>query len=217
MTSTDAYRGAVIFDCDGLLLDTESAWTRAETALFARHGESFDASAKRALLGTSMAAGGRVLERLLRQPGRARALSEELQVLVLDEVARGAAPLPGAVALVRALHGRRPLGVASNSTRALLDTALRVAGLEGSFDVTLGGDEVARPKPAPDIYLRACELLGAVPSESVGIEDSPTGAAAVRAAGLYVVAVPYLPSLEIDADLVVPSLEDARVRSVLGI
>jgi HAD superfamily hydrolase (TIGR01509 family) len=207
--------GAVVFDCDGLLLDTERCWTNAETALFAEYGRAFGLAEKRALIGTSMEAGGRVLERLLEQPGRAAHLTAELQELVLAEVLRGASPLPGAAALVAELSGVRPLAVASNSPRRILDAALEGAGLAGVFDVTLGGDEVSQPKPAPDIYLRACELLAVEPSASVALEDSPTGAAAARAAGLYVVGVPSLPGLELDADLVVESLEHPRVRRAL--
>lgn len=209
--------GAVVFDCDGLLLDTERCWTRAETELFRRFGRVFGREDKRALIGTSLEAGGRILERLLDQPGRARELGEALYELVFAEVGRGASPLPGAVELLHDLRGQRPLGVASNSPGALLAAALEGAGLADAFDVKLGGDEVHEPKPAPDIYLRACELLGAAPSESIGLEDSPIGAAAVRAAGLFVIGIPTLPELTLDADLVAGSLSEAAVRDQLGL
>lgn len=209
--------GAVVFDCDGLLLDTERCWTRAETELFESFGRVFGREDKRALIGTSREAGGRVLERLLGQPGRARELGDALYELVFAEVGRGASPLPGAVELLRELRGRRPLGVASNSPRALLAAALEGAGLTDAFDVTLGGDEVREPKPAPDIYLLACELLGAEPRASIGLEDSPIGAAAARAAGLFVIGIPTLPELTIDADLVAGSPAESSVRKQLGL
>ena len=197
---------AVVFDCDGLLLDTEAAWTAAESALFARYGKSFGLDDKRALVGSSLATGGLILARLLDQPGRAAELAEELLVLATSEYHRGAAPLPGAFDLVRALRGRIPIGVASNTPRALIEPALDSAGLAGAFDAIVGADEVANPKPAPDAYLAACALLGAPPTETIALEDSPTGVASARAAGLYVIGVPSLPGLALDADEVVDSL-----------
>jgi HAD superfamily hydrolase (TIGR01509 family) len=204
-----------VFDCDGLLLDTEVCWTRGEAALFASYGASFDASAKQALLGTSRETAARVLERLLDQPGRGFALSDELLGIVSEEIARGAAPMPGARELVAAIDGRVPVAVASNSPRFLVHAALTGAGFGDAFDVVLGGDEVSEPKPAPDIYLRACELLGRPPTRSIALEDSPVGVAAARAAGLYVVGVPSLPGLDLDADLVAQSLADRRIADAV--
>lgn len=205
---------AVVFDCDGLLLDTEECWTRAESALFARYGREFGPEHKRALLGTSPETGGRIMERMLDQPGRGLELAAELYELILAEVRQGAAPLRGAREIVSALDGR-PKAVASNSPRELLLTALERGGLVDRFDAIVGADEVAEPKPAPDLYLRACELLGAAPADAVALEDSPTGVAAARAAGLFVIGVPSLPEVELDADLVVESLLDDAVWSKL--
>ena len=168
------------------------------------------------MLGTALDASGRLLERLLDQPGAADDLSAELYELVLAEVRGGAAPLAGAAELVADLRGRRPLGVASNSPRELVEAALGVSGLADSFDAVLTGDDVERPKPAPDIYLRACELLGARPSDSIALEDSPTGVAAGRAAGLFVIGVPSLPDLELDADVTSATLEDPAVREAIS-
>ena len=208
---------AVVFDCDGLLLDTESCWTAAESALFGRYGQSFGVEEKQALIGMSIEAGGRVLERLLAQEGRAGALSAELLDLVAFEVSKGAAPLAGAVELVSELRGRVPLAVASNSPRALLMSALGSAGLDEAFNVYLGGDDVANPKPAPDIYLEACLLLGVKPAHVVAFEDSPTGVAAARVAGVYVIGVPSVPGVTLEADLVAGALSAASLRSALGL
>ena len=208
---------AVVFDCDGLLLDTEECWTQAERELFARHGHDFTAEHKRVMLGKAGEETAAILERSLDQPGRGEALRLELLELAAHAVEAGAAPRAGAAELVTELRGSVPLAVASNSPRAILDLALEAAGMSGVLDVVLGGDEVARPKPAPDIYALACERLGAAPGDSVALEDSPTGVAAARAAGLYVIGVPSLEGVVLDASLTARSLEDESVREVLGL
>ncbi len=98
--------------------------------------------------------------------------------------------IPGAVGAVRALAARWPLGLASSSTRGLIDGVLEAAGLAGAFAVTVSSEEVARGKPAPDVYLRALDLLGVAPSEAAAVEDSGAGLRAAAAAGMTVVAVP---------------------------
>ncbi|MET9970463.1 HAD family phosphatase [Streptomyces sp. NPDC006356] len=114
---------------------------------------------------------------------------------------RGAAALPGAAELVRACRVRVPIAVASNSSRELLDTALESAGLIGYFTCTFAADEVRSPKPAPDLYLAACAALGVAPRRSVAFEDSATGIASARAAGLHVAVVPSLPGTDLAHDL----------------
>jgi HAD superfamily hydrolase (TIGR01509 family) len=159
-----------------------------------------------------------VLERLLEQPGRAEALGQELLDLVERRLLEEATPFPGAEALVRELRERVPIAVASNTPQRLARGALACAGLEQYFDVVVTADQVREPKPSPDVYLRACELLGAAPSRSVGLEDSPTGAAAARAAGMFVIGIPSFPGVLLDeADLVGESLTDPLVRAALDL
>jgi HAD superfamily hydrolase (TIGR01509 family) len=208
---------AVVFDLDGVLLESEIAWTRAETDLFARYGQPYGDVEKRLLIGGSLADTGRTLERLLDGVRKADQLVEELVELAAVEFARGVTPMPGAVELIDELRGRRPIAVASNSLRRLVDLALDGSGLDGAFDAVIAGDEVAEPKPAPDIYLEAARRLGSPPERAVAIEDSPTGAAAARAAGMFVIGIPYLRDLVLDVDLVGRSLEDDDVRSALGL
>jgi HAD superfamily hydrolase (TIGR01509 family) len=209
---------AAVFDMDGLLLETEHSWTIAEVALFERYGRPFGLDEKRALLGNAGAALGRILERLLEQPGRGPELGGEVLELILDEVRReGAALRPGAAELVTELRGRMPLAVASNSPRVLVDLALESSGLGDVWGVTVCGDEVEELKPAPDIYLEACRRLGARAEETVALEDSPTGVAAARAAGTYVIGVPSVDGVALEADLVTDSLADAAVRRALGL
>jgi HAD superfamily hydrolase (TIGR01509 family) len=209
--------GAAVFDCDGLLLDTEAAWTRAESSLFARHGRTFGPEDKLALIGTSFRESAGILERLLEAPGRGDEMIGELLERAAEEFAQGVAPLPGAAEAVRALRGRRPIGVASNSPRRLVELALEGAGMSESFDAVVTGDDVTHQKPAPDLYLEACRRLGRAPQETVALEDSPSGVASARAAGLYVIGVPYLPEIELEADLVAGSLTDPSVREALGL
>jgi HAD superfamily hydrolase (TIGR01509 family) len=204
-----------VFDNDGLLLDTEPCWTRAQEQVFQRHGHTFSLEAKHALVGTAPETAARVLERLLELPGRGRELSEELYALALDEISAGAEPRPGALDLLAELRGRWPFAVASNAPRRHLLAGLTRVGLLETFDVVLGVEGVSEPKPAPDLYLRACELLAVDPARSAALEDSPPGVAAARAAGLYVLGVPSVSGVILEADRVFHSLEDPRVQATL--
>jgi HAD superfamily hydrolase (TIGR01509 family) len=210
---------AAIFDHDGLALDTEGAWTLAEEDLFARYGSRFTTDHKRELLGSAPAASASMMARMLGRPeADGPALHDELHALVMTRLDGGVPPMPGLVALLAALreHGV-PIGLASNSRRTFVERALAGAGLQDAFDVVVVGDEVARPKPAPDVYLAVATALGADPAASVGLEDSPTGVAAARAAGLRVIGVPSVPGVILDADVVAASLEDPAVWSALGL
>jgi HAD superfamily hydrolase (TIGR01509 family) len=218
LTAPPSPPAAVVFDCDGLLLETESCWTRAEEELFDRYGRAFGDDEKRTLIGTSLLDGSYILERLLDQPGRAGELGRELLELVEPRLLAESAAFPGATELLRALQGRTPVAVASNTPERLARGALACAGVAELFEVVVTADQVAEPKPSPDVYLRACELLGAPPSASVALEDSPTGVAAARAAGMFVIGIPSFPGVLLhEADLVAPSLAAPAVRVALGL
>jgi HAD superfamily hydrolase (TIGR01509 family) len=191
---------AVVFDNDGLLLDTESVWTRAEQDLFERRGIEFTAEHKRELVGTSAEIAGGVLERRLEEPGRAAELIEELNALVVAELEHGVEAMVGARELLHALRERgTPIGLVSNSPLIFVKRSLEIAGFRDHFDVVLSAHEVAAPKPAPDPYLEACRRLGVQPGPSVvALEDSPTGVAAARAAGLTVIGIPSLEDIELE-------------------
>ncbi|MEV0720881.1 HAD family phosphatase, partial [Asanoa sp. NPDC050611] len=120
----------------------------------------------------------------------------------------GAAALPGARDLVLSLRDRVPVAVASNSPRAFVVTALASAGLTDLFTHVLAAEDVANPKPAPDLYLAACAALCADPTRTVTFEDSRTGATAARAAGTHVVGIPSLPGVTLDADSTFATLTD---------
>lgn len=215
---TDDLPAAVLFDNDGLTLDTEVCWTRAEEALFARRGRIFTLAHKQEMIGTSAVVASATLERHLEAPGTGVALMDELHDLLLLELEREVLARPGAIALIDALRAAGiPVGMASNSPRAIVDRALGAAGITGRFDHTIAGDEVVHPKPAPDIYLALAGALDAAPARCVAVEDSPTGVAAARAAGMFVIGIPSLEGVELAADLVALSLADPAVHARLGI
>ncbi len=210
---------AVVFDNDGLLLDTEEAWTRAETTLFARRDRTFTIEHKRSLIGSSRDDAAAKLESMLEAPGTGQALMDELHDLVMEEARKPVHPRPGALALIELLQaGGVPMAVASNSPRVFLDLVLEGAGLLGDgspFAATVAGDEVALPKPAPDIYLAACAALGADPADCVAFEDSAPGVAAARAAGIHVTGVPYFADgLLPGADAIASALDHPSVLAM---
>jgi HAD superfamily hydrolase (TIGR01509 family) len=199
---------AVVFDCDGLLMDTESCWTIAERSLFARHGFAFGDAEKASLIGRSIPDAAAVLTRLFGRPGENAALEREMIDAATLTIAANAEPMPGARELLARLRGRMPLAVASNATRGLLDMALQRGGFSDFFSVSLSADEVLHPKPAPDIYLEACRRLGVPAERSLAFEDSLTGLRSAQAAGLKLVGIPTLRAGEFPADLLFTSLAD---------
>jgi HAD superfamily hydrolase (TIGR01509 family) len=211
---------AVIFDNDGLLLDTESVWTRAERDLFERRGLEFTPADKRELVGTSAATASAILERRLDEPGRGAALIEELNDLVVAELEHGVEAMVGARELLHELKLRgTPIGLVSNSPLAFVRRSLQIAGFNDRFDVVLSAHEVAAPKPSPEPYLEACRRLSVEPGpDVVALEDSPTGVAAARAAGLTVIGIPSLEGIALEeAHHIAESLLDEVVsRRLLG-
>jgi HAD superfamily hydrolase (TIGR01509 family) len=211
---------AVVFDNDGLLLDTESVWTRAEQDLFERRGLEFTPAHKMELVGTSAEVAGQVLERRLGEPGRAAELIEELNELVVAELEHGVEAMVGARELLHALRERgTPIGLVSNSPIAFVRRSLEIARFDDRFDVIVSAHETAAPKPAPDPYLEACRRLGVDPGPTVvALEDSPTGVAAARAAGLTVIGIPSLEGVVLEeAHHIAASLLDTVVSRRLAL
>ena len=205
---------AVVFDCDGLLAETEPAWTRAETAIFREHGHDFGPEQKQVLIGGTLASGGLAMADYFGLPGAGPALAARLAGLVWKELAAGTPALPGARDIGEILLRRGiPVAVASNSPRRFVDAALGSAGLADLFEVIVSSDDVEHGKPAPDLYLTACARLHAVPGRSVAFEDSRTGVASARAAGMFVIAVPSAPGTVPDAHVTYRSLAHAELRS----
>jgi len=212
---------AVVFDNDGLLLDTEEAWTRAERTLFAKLGREFTMEHKRTLIGSSRSLAAVKLETILERPGDGEALMDELHELVMEEALQGVAPRPGALRLLaRLTDSGVPLAVASNSERAFLERTLAGAGLldDGPFAAVVSANEIEHPKPAPDIYLEACARLGVGAAGAAALEDSPIGVASAATAGMFVIGVPYFAGSPLPgANLLADSLADPSVAAALGL
>jgi HAD superfamily hydrolase (TIGR01509 family) len=208
---------AVLFDNDGLLLDTESVWTRAEEDLFGRYDVEFTAQHKRRLVGSSAEIAGGLIDGWLGQNGRQAELMEELNALVVAELEHGVEAMIGARDLLESLKAQStPIALVSNSPLPFVLRSLEIVGFESIFDAIVSGHDVAAPKPAPDPYLEGCRQLGVEPGPSViALEDSPTGVQAARAAGLTVIGVPSVDGVELlEAHHIAASLLD---ETVLGL
>ena len=210
---------AVLFDNDGLLLDTESVWTRGEEDLFERRGKEFTLANKQELVGRSAQIAAEILAKRLGEVGNEAGLIAELDELVVAELENGIDPMVGARELVAALGERGvPLALVSNSPAHFIKRALELVGMADEFDAVISGHEVPAPKPAPDPYAAACEALGVKPDGAIALEDSPTGVAAAKAAGLTVVGIPSLPGIVLDeADHGATSLQDDHLMELLGL
>lgn len=210
---------AVVFDLDGLLIDSEDAWARATRRVVEDLGGHWDDAVHRLLLGTGPDAAARIVVEYLGGRHRPEAVAARMLAAAIAEFAGGLEPRPGARDLVTALHGLLPLAVATNSSRVLAERALACVGLAGMFETVVTADDVIAPKPAPEPYLLACVGCGARPERSVALEDSPAGTQSARAAGLWVIGCASLPDVALPAaDVVVGSLAEvdpaALVQSV---
>jgi HAD superfamily hydrolase (TIGR01509 family) len=208
---------AVVFDLDGTLVDTTAVWTAAYLDVLGERATELGPADRTALLGASVTSAGRYLRRRLALDAAAQPLEQALADRLGAHLTTAARALPDARALLARLGTRRRLAVASNAPRWFVLRALTAAGLADRFAAVLGEEDAVRPKPAPDLYLRACEALEAAPGRALAVEDSPAGVAAARAAGLHVICRPVVPVGPVAAHRVVASLEDAAVMADLGL
>jgi HAD superfamily hydrolase (TIGR01509 family) len=205
---------AVVFDLDGLLLDTEQVWDEVREALVRERGGRWHDRAQADMMGMSSTEWSRYLheELGLSEP------PEELNRLVVERMEeryrRRLPVVDGAVAAVRRLADRWPLGLASSSNRQLIDLALDLMGVTDHFRATVSSEEVARGKPAPDVYLEAARRLGVRPQDTAAVEDSASGIRSANAAGMAVIAVPnaHFPP---PADVL--DVADVRLESLAGL
>lgn len=181
---------AVVFDLDGVLLDSEQVWDDVRREVVGRHGGRWRPDATAAMQGMSSPEWAAYLHEALGVDRPPEVLVDEVVAGVLARYGQGLPTLPGALDAVRRLGARWPLGLASSANRVIIDAVLAEAQLETSFAVTLSSEEVARGKPAPDVYLEAVRRLGVEPARCAAVEDSANGIRSARAAGLRVVAVP---------------------------
>jgi HAD superfamily hydrolase (TIGR01509 family) len=205
---------AVVFDLDGLLLDTEQVWDEVRERLVRERGGRWHDGAQADMMGMSSKEWSRYLHEEL---GLA-APPEELNRIVVERMEdryRQQLPLVGgAVEAVGRLADRWPLGLASSSNRPLIDLALDLMGVTELFRATVSSEEVDRGKPAPDVYLEATRRLGVKPENAVAVEDSASGLRSAKAAGMAVIAVPNAHFPPADDVL---ELADARLESLAGL
>jgi len=181
---------AVIFDLDGVLLDSEQLWNEAKAEVAREHGGTWREEASLSMMGMSSPEWSAYMRDQLGVPLAAERI-DRLVVARMEELYELELPLlPGAAEAVRTLAKRWPLGLASSSNREIIDAFLDISGLRDSFAAVLSSEEVARGKPSPDVYLEAARRLGVEPARCVAIEDSGNGLRAAEAAGIAVIAVP---------------------------
>jgi HAD superfamily hydrolase (TIGR01509 family) len=181
---------AVVFDLDGLLLDTEQVWDEVREALVRGRGGRWHERAQADMMGMSSPEWSRYMHDELGLTEAPEAISAEVVRLMAARYRERLPLIDGAVEAVERLAARWPLGLASSSNRELIDLALSESGLAKHFRVTVSSEEVARGKPAPDVYLEAARRLGVEPSACAAIEDSRSGILSASAAGMRVVAIP---------------------------
>ena len=210
---------AVVFDLDGVLLDSEQVWDEVREQLTREGGGRWHEKAQRDMMGMSSREWSQYMHDELGLADSPEAISAEV-VRRMEERYRSRLPLiDGARQAVERLAGRWPLGLASSSNREVIDLVLEVSGLAQFFRVTVSSEEVARGKPAPDVYLEAARRLEVRPEGCVAIEDSENGIRSAKAAGMRVVAIPnphYRPRDEALAlaDVTVDSLAELTPSTV---
>jgi HAD superfamily hydrolase (TIGR01509 family) len=181
---------AVVFDLDGVLLDSEQIWDEVREQLARERDGRWHDGAQRAMMGMSSTEWSQYMHDEIGLPEPPEEISAEV-VRRLEARYRQHLPLlDGAVEAVDRLAARWPLGIASSSNREVIDLVLDLSGLAPLFKVTVSSEEVARGKPAPDVYLEAARRLGVPPERSAAIEDSENGIRAAKAAGMRVIAIP---------------------------
>lgn len=180
----------VIFDLDGIIIETEQLWNQVRRDFAAAHGGHWGEHDQRGVMG----ANSMEWAVSMRENNGVQLSDQEIYDGIIEtlreEYARQLPLIPGAVEAVTGLAAAYRLGVASSSPLELIEYALELAGLRGCFECVLSSDDVGRGKPAPDVYLEACVRLGAAPRSAAAVEDSANGIQSAFAAGLAVIAIP---------------------------
>ena len=213
---------AVVFDLDGLLLDSEQVWDEVREILTRERGGRWHEQAQADMMGMSSTQWSRYMHDELDVPDQPEEINRLVVERMLERYRDRLPVIDGAVEAVRRIGERWPLGLASSSNRPLIDLALDLMGIADRFRVTVSSEEVERGKPAPDVYLEAARRLGVPPDRIVAIEDSANGIRAAKAAGMRAIAIPnphYPPPEDAlkQADAVLDSLSElspAVVESV---
>ena len=182
--------GAVVFDLDGVIIDSEQLWDEVREGLARERGGRWSDQAQADMMGMSSTEWSRYMHKVVGLPEPPEEINREVVRRMLARYSEHLQLIDGAVDAVKRLAAHWPLGVASSSNRELIDHILELSGLAPCFKLTVSSEEVERGKPAPDVYLEAARRLGAEPSRTVAIEDSASGIRSAHAAGMHVVAIP---------------------------
>jgi HAD superfamily hydrolase (TIGR01509 family) len=181
---------AVVFDMDGVLIDSEPVWERVRRAFVADHGGRWPDDAQDRMMGMSTAEWSAYISHDFGLRVPAPRVAELVIAAMAAEYQAHVPLLPGAVEAVRAISARWPLAVASSAPKSLIEAVLDLSGLRPAFAAAVSSEEVARGKPAPDVYLEATARLLLPPASCAAVEDSSNGLRAAAAAGCAVIAVP---------------------------
>ena len=210
---------AVVFDLDGVLVDSEHVWDEVRERLARERGGRWHDRAQADMMGMSSVEWSRYMHDVIGLSDTPAEIDAEVVRRMQSRYAEDLPVVPGAVAAVRRLAGAYRLGVASSSNRPLIDAVLSATGLADVFETAVSSEEVARGKPAPDVYLEAVRRLDVAPSLAAAVEDSANGIRSAHAAGMRVVAIPnrrYPPpdaALEL-ADRVLASIDELTEDAV---
>jgi HAD superfamily hydrolase (TIGR01509 family) len=204
---------AVIFDMDGVLLDSEAAWDAAREAYTRESGGRWSDSAQRDMMGMSSLEWSRYMHDELGVQADPEQISTDVVERMLASYRERLPLIDGAVDAVKRLAERWPLGLASSANRPLIDLALAESGLDRYFQATVSSEEVERGKPAPDVYLEAARRLGVLGPDSAAVEDSHNGILSAKNAGMRTIAIPNAAFPPGDdalaaADVVIDSVRD---------
>ena len=210
---------AVIFDLDGVLLDSEHVWNAAREQLARERGGRWNVRAQRDMMGMSSLEWSRYMHDVIGLGEPPERISAEV-VRRVETIYRDGLPLmDGAEEAVKRLASSLPLGLASSSNRPIIDLFLDLSGLRDRFGATVSSEEVARGKPSPDVYLETARRLATAPAACTAVEDSHNGILSAKAADMWVVAIPnrrYPPGAEAlaEADVVLESLRELTREAV---
>jgi beta-phosphoglucomutase-like phosphatase (HAD superfamily) len=181
---------AVVFDMDGVIVDSEQVWDDVRERYTREAGGTYTESATRDMMGMSSLEWSRYMHDALHVPGTPEEINGEVVRRMLERYGEAPPLIPGSVEAVRECAELWPLSVASSSNPELIEVVLDRAGIGGLFRAVVSSQEVARGKPAPDVYLEAARRLGVEPARCAAVEDSHNGIRSAKAAGMRVVAVP---------------------------
>jgi HAD superfamily hydrolase (TIGR01509 family) len=212
---------AVVFDLDGVLLDSEQVWDDVRMELARERGGRWHERAQTDMMGMSSTEWSRYMHDVIGLSESPDEINAEVVTRLLERYRAGLPLIEGAVEAVQRLAGPFRLAVASSSNRPVIGTVLDAAGIARHFAATVSSEEVARGKPAPDVYLEAVRRLGVEPARAAAIEDSANGIRSASAAGLRVLAIPnphYPPAVDALslADAVLGSLGELTPEAVSG-